>query len=138
MFSCKFLAYFQNSFLKEHLWRAASELMMMCNFQCNPSYFLYWKLNYQHQKIIYRIHKQKIKVTKHLNCCFRSSSVDDKKISCSVLIFNKKVLCHIIGSTKGNRIQKKKWEDHCDNIYFIINQNKKRYALKQSRSFAPP
>ena len=36
VFSCKFAAYFQNTFLKEHIWRAASEYRSIRAFLSSP------------------------------------------------------------------------------------------------------
>ena len=38
MFSCTFVAYFQNNFSQEHLWVAASEYILLCNTVLNNLY----------------------------------------------------------------------------------------------------
>ena len=38
MFSCTFVAYFQNNFSQEHRWVAASEYILLCNTVLNNLY----------------------------------------------------------------------------------------------------
>ena len=43
VFSCKIATYFQNTFSKEHLWRAASDDWYICWFNIYVSYTFMWR-----------------------------------------------------------------------------------------------